>query len=98
MEFGRSSVDTILAGQFGGRRPQLLGYRTLSLPVLPPFLEASTYVVDCESPASTTHAIPPHRCTRRKERRYQLCPAEFTQAYRKLTTLCGAGTGTVGPV
>ena len=45
VEFGRSSVDTILESQFDGRRPQLVGYRTLSLPVLSPFLEAGTYFV-----------------------------------------------------
>src|SRR5579859_1455375 len=86
VEFGRSSVDTILAGQFGGRRPQLVGYRTLSLPVLSPLLEAGTYLVYCESPALAAHCHSSSPVLPAEERRYQLCPADFMQPCGKLTT------------
>jgi hypothetical protein len=66
VKFGRSSVDTILAGQFGGRRPQLVGYRVLSPPVLSPLLESGTYFIDCERPAFAAHCHSSSRYNRPK--------------------------------
>src|SRR5580692_3421885 len=68
MKFGSCSVDAILVGQFGGRRPQLVGYGTPPLTILSPLLEAGTDFIDCdcECPAFAAHCIPPHRHNRPK--------------------------------
>jgi hypothetical protein len=66
VEFGRSSVDTIFAGQFGCRRPQLVGYRALSLSVLSPRLEAGTYLLYCERLAFAAHCHSSSRYNRPK--------------------------------
>jgi hypothetical protein len=66
VEFGRRSVDTIFAGQFGCRRPQLVGYRALSLSVLSPSLEAGTYLVYCERLVFAAHCHSSSRYNRPK--------------------------------
>src|SRR5580698_10178844 len=55
MKFGSRSVDAILACQWDGRRPQLVGYGAFPLTILSPLLEAGTDFVYCECPAIAAH-------------------------------------------